>query len=234
MSALLAGLALGLASSAHCVAMCGPLVLAAGRGMGRSRAARLLHPVLYHAGRTLTYALLAAVAGAAGEALAVRGLGRALAVVAGMGLLIAAAGSLRVTGVERLTGGIAVRVVTLGTPILRWARTRPIAGPLAAGVLNGLVPCGMVYGALTTAAATGSASAAMVLMAGFGAGTAAILIVISAGAASLPRHVRTRLRPVAPLVMAAAAVVLIVRGVAPAQRHASPSHAVAHMHHPSN
>jgi sulfite exporter TauE/SafE len=231
MSALLAGLALGFASSAHCVAMCGPLVLAAGRTAGPSSAARVLQPLLYHTGRTVTYALLAGIVGLAGETLVMHGLGRTLAVAAGTGLLIAAAGSLRGTGIDRLTGGLASRVVVLGTPMLRWARTRRVAGPLAAGVLNGLLPCGMVYGALTTAAATGSAGAAMLLMTGFGVGTAAVLIAMSAGAASMPPTVRARLRPVAPVVLAVAAVILITRGVAAPHPHSTtPPSAAGHVH----
>jgi sulfite exporter TauE/SafE len=220
MSPFLAGLALGLASSAHCVAMCGPLLLVIGRGLTRSRRTRLVQTLLHHAARTLAYVLLAALAGRAGESLAVRGFGRGLAIVAGAGLLTAAAGSLPFRAGDRLGAALSSRVVRMGTPVLRWAQARPFAGPLVTGVLNGVLPCGMVYGALTAAGATASTTTAMMLMAGFGLGTAGVLTAVATGAVSVPQSFRSRLRPIAPIVMALAALILIIRGVAPSHQHA--------------
>jgi len=52
---LIAGLMLGMAGSLHCIGMCGPLVLMMPSGW--------LGTVVYHVGRTLTYALLGLIAG---------------------------------------------------------------------------------------------------------------------------------------------------------------------------
>ena len=227
MTAFVAGAALGLASSAHCVVMCGPLLATVARlHSSPSRAASLAQSLLHHAGRTAVYVLLSLPAGVAGESLAVRGFGRATAIAAGVLLLLAAAGSFRSVG--RLTAAISALAVGATAPLLRWSRARPVAGPLATGALNGLLPCGLVYGALTTAAASGSATGAMLLMTGFGAGTAAVLIALSAGVVALPAA--RRLRPLAPLALAAAAVLLLARGAAPLHDHRAPAPSVHHMH----
>jgi sulfite exporter TauE/SafE len=227
MTAFLTGLALGLASSAHCAAMCGPLVMAAGRiGRATARAPRLGQPLLHHAARTATYALLAAPAGLAAGAMAYRGLGRAVAVMAALALLVVAAGSLPI-GSGRAAAVLSRLVTRASAPALRLARSRPITGPLAVGVVNGLLPCGLVYGAMATAAATGSVVGAMTLMAGFGIGSSVTLIALAAGAASVPAALGARLRPLAPLVLVVAAAILVLRGVMPSQ-HAP---AGQHLHH---
>ena len=232
-AALLSGLALGVASSTHCAVMCGPLVLTVGRRLGgRSRAAQLRYAVLHHAGRVAVYAALAVPAGLGGQALVLSGFGRALALVAGGLLLAAAASALRLPFVDRVTSRVSAGVARAFTPVLRWASTRPIAGPLAAGALNGLLPCGLVYAALTAAAAAGSVPAAMLLMAGFGAGTSAVLIAIAVGSASISASMRTKLRPIGPVVLAVTALILIARGSAQPHPHgtAAPQPAAAHLH----
>jgi uncharacterized protein len=230
MTPLLAGLALGIASSAHCAAMCGPLVVTAARAVAvRSRIAHLGQMLLHHAARILVYAALAVPAGLAGETLAVNGFGRAAAIVAGLVLLAAALGSLRVRGFGRLGAAVSTLVALLSKPVLRWSVRHAVAGPLLTGALNGILPCGLVYGALTTAAATGSASGAVLLMIGFGAGTSAILLALTAGTAAIPPSMRLRLRPLAPIVLAVTAAILLARGAMPAHQHGAP--AAAEHHH---
>ena len=60
MTALLIGMAVGLASSAHCAAMCGPLVSALGGWLPAVNAtARCRYALLHHGARTLVYVALA-------------------------------------------------------------------------------------------------------------------------------------------------------------------------------
>jgi sulfite exporter TauE/SafE len=231
MTAMLAGLALGLASSAHCAAMCGPLVLTIGRRPGpASRAVQLRHALLHHTGRIAIYALLALPAGLVGQTLVFNGMGRVLAVGSGILLLAAAAGSVR----PRRGGGSPSSrwLARLSAPVVRWAAVRPVAGPLATGAVNGVLPCGLVYAAVTAAGAAGSVPDAVMLMAGFGAGTSLVLVAMSVWAASFPASLRIRLRPLSPVVLAVTAVILIARGVAPPHRHPVEATASAvHAHH---
>jgi sulfite exporter TauE/SafE len=220
MTTLAAGLALGVASSAHCVAMCGPLLLMVSRCAAPTKAARLRQALTHHGGRILVYVLMAVPAGIAGEALTDRGFGRALALVTGALLLGAAAGSLRLPLAAAAGARVSAAVARLAAPALRWAASRPLLGPLATGALNGLLPCGMVYAALTAAGASGSVSSAVLLMTGFGVGTAATLVAMTMGAAAVPPRLRLRLRPVAPAMLLLAGAILIARGVMAPQPHA--------------
>lgn len=216
MTALLTGLMLGAIGSGHCVGMCGPLVLTIERHLRRpSRRTQLRHALTYHAGRVLTYALLGVAAGIAGQTLAFWGLGRALAVTAGVVLLLAAIGSAipqRLRGWGATPAALASRACAVAG---QWSRLHGVAGPAIAGAANGLLPCGLVYSALLTAAAMGTATGAVALMAGFGLGTIPALVALSMAAASRTFAIRSGLRRLTPVLLALTAAMLLVRGLAP-------------------
>jgi sulfite exporter TauE/SafE len=218
MTPLVTGLIFGAIGSAHCIGMCGPLVLAVGRTLKRpSRRAVLQHSLTYHTGRVLTYALLGVAAGVAGETLSFWGLGRALAIAAGLLLLLAAIGAAipqRLRGVGAIPAVLATRACASAG---RWSRGHPVAGPMLAGAANGLLPCGLAYSALLTAAALGTGSGAILMMIGFGLGTVPALVGLSIAATHAP-GVRTHLRRLTPVLLAVTAVILLVRGFAPATR----------------
>lgn len=193
MEALLpAMLALGLASGLHCVGMCGGIVAAfsARRTIPIADASRP-RPLLYNAGRISTYALLGAAAGALGGAVPLmQGALPAqtvLFVLANAALVFA---GLYLAGAGRLLA----RLEDFAAPL--WRRVQPAAlrltraqTPLAtfgAGMLWGLLPCAMVYGALAVATLAGNAALGALAMLAFGAGTLPWLL----GASALAQRAR--------------------------------------------
>jgi sulfite exporter TauE/SafE len=217
MTAFVTGVVFGAIGSAHCAGMCGPLVLTITRGLGRpSPRAQVQHALPYHTGRVLTYVLLGLAAGIIGQTLSLWGLGRALAVMAGLVLLLAAAGTAGPAWLRQLGARPAALATRACVTVNRWNRVHPVAGPFLAGAANGLLPCGLVYSALLTAAALGSASGAVVLMAGFGLGTVPALVALSMAATSQALGIRSRLRRLTPVLLALTAALLLARGLAPA------------------
>jgi sulfite exporter TauE/SafE len=205
---MLAALLLGLLGSlGHCVGMCGAITLVLGRGqplVGQ----RL---VLAHLGRITTYALLGAGAGllglaartphgahAHGHTTAPTGLTLAQG---GLALLVAAAALYQALA---LLGRAPSPEILLAGLTRRWGRAMRGAGgvagrgPLrlyAAGLLWGLLPCGLVLTALLTAVVAGSPLAGAAAMLAFGLGTVPAQIGLGwlarrAGPAPLawPRH----------------------------------------------
>jgi sulfite exporter TauE/SafE len=204
---LLAGFA---GSLVHCVGMCGPFVVgqvvadsehARGRyDEWRRLAGAALLP--YHLGRLTTYTALGAVGGAATAlfaastgfawlSAALLGLGALLMIVQAIGLAFGAASPL-----SRL-------VVRLASPL---SASRHAAGRYALGLVLGLLPCGLLYGALAAAAGTGGAGGGAVAMLAFGAGTMPALV----GIGWLGLLLRRRLRGVVPWV---ATPLLVVNGL---------------------
>ncbi len=232
MTALVTGFVLGAVGSGHCVGMCGPLVLTIGRIQARSsHRGQARYALLYHAGRVLTYLALAVPAGLLGQALVLHGCGRALAIVAGLLLLASALGGFgaRLPGwLGSMGSAAATRACAAANS---WRGAHPVAGPVAAGAAHGLVPCGLVYAAVTAAAAMGSATDALVLMIGFGLGTAPALVALSFSATWLPVGLRLRLRLLTPVVLALTAALLLVRGLAPPASVPHDHHAAATVEH---
>jgi sulfite exporter TauE/SafE len=190
----------GLLGSVHCAGMCGGIVgaLSAAPSAGRpvpvpvrvpSSATRpaLVNVLAYNLGRIGSYMLAGALAGGIGQgagalarlpALQAGGYWMANLMLAMLGLYLMDAWR----GLARLEQGgqLLWRRVA---PLLR--RVLPGAGPhhaagagrmLAAGVLWGWLPCGMVYSVLATAMLTGSAFAGALVMLAFGLGTLPMLL----------------------------------------------------------
>jgi sulfite exporter TauE/SafE len=175
----------GLLGSGHCFGMCGGIAaglshVAAPSEPEQSQASpvrtRLAAAVLFNLGRVSSYAILGALAAwllaGAGEALAVPRWGRALrlltaAMIFGIGLQFLA--NLQLLGFIEKTGA---RVWKYVQPWAARASRRPGAsGRLLLGLCWGLLPCGLVYSVLATAATAGAPLQGGLVMVAFGLGT---------------------------------------------------------------
>ena len=221
MTELLAGFLLGVAGSVHCAAMCGPLVLAFRPLRTPGRVA------LYHATRVALYAGAGLISAAVGYTSQEMGLGRILSIAAGVVLLLLAVRRAGVAAGFSVGAGpaVATRVARafagLTRVLHRRAADRPVAGVIAAGAANALLPCGLVYAALAAATTFGTTASAVGFMLSFGLGTVPMLAMISALARSVPPGLRLRLRFAAPLALAALGILLIARGaMVPSSMHA--------------
>jgi sulfite exporter TauE/SafE len=194
----------GLFGSLHCVAMCGAFAVSCARHRAGLPA--------WHAGRILTYALLGAVAGAAGR------------VLPGPAWLPAAIASLFLLWFALALAGLVRDLPLLPQPLEHLGR-RALATPTVSaqalfGVVNGLLPCGLVYAALTVPMAIGDPLRGAALMLAFGAGT---IPALSIAAVSLRRVTLSRLwhrRLLAILILATGLWAIWARATtAPAQHH---------------
>jgi uncharacterized protein len=221
---LLAALVLGLASSVHCAAMCGPLVLALHRPAGGTGSTARL--VCHHAGRLTVYAGLGLMAGGVGRLAAVAGVGRLVAITAGA-LLVAGVIRERVFGRSRAFAGPG-RLVERGLAATRRGVDRhPILGGLLSGGVNGLLPCTPVYAAVTAATAMPDLSRGVAFMLLFGLGTIPSLVVVSALASRVSPGVRQRAALVTPVAIGLLGLLLIARGLPIGEA----AHALVHSHH---
>ena len=221
---LVAVLITGLLGSAHCLGMCGGFALALGALPGtRSFAVRF---AAYGVGKTATYAALGALAGSVGYALWLAAPAQRL-VTAVFGLAVVASGVLLWRGTSangRLGRWMASR---LTGPIGRLVGRRTFAASLGLGLVNGLLPCGLVWAMLAVAAAAGDPARGAVVMAVFGVATLpALLLAGTAGRWLVPRW-RQRVQRVGALVVILIGLLTVLRvtpaGVALAHAvHVSP------------
>lgn len=211
-----AALLLGLAGGAHCAGMCGGIVSALTLAPG-GRSRPFIFALAYHAGRACSYAAAGALVGALGQAgLALRGtLGvqQVLFGFASLALLVTGAALAGYTPVLR-------RVETVGAALWRqiepWSRPLlPATTPARAAVLGllwGWLPCGMVYGALLLALATGSMAGGALTMLAFALGTLPSLLVVGLFARrTAQRPAGRKLRLLAGSVVAAVGIYGLVQ-----------------------
>ena len=212
----------GLAGGAgHCVGMCGPLV--AGYAIAlRDRSATLPH-LSFHLGRVTTYAVAGGFVGASGSFVRVAAWAAPLQslLLAATGVVIALMG-LSVGGwlpwARRIEGSGPFRSAL--TNVAR--RAAEAGGPGAAfplGMATGLLPCGMVYTALLSAARTGMEGGSpadgfargFLAMAAFGAGTFPALFLFGKVVATAGPRLRGALAKAAAALLVAAGAMFVAR-----------------------
>ena len=164
---------LGLFSSVHCVGMCGPIVLMLPYSQ-ETRRKMLVETFTYHLGRVTIYSILGLLFGFLGRGLALAGLQQSLSVLFGVLLMVLAVFSYNYEN----------RLASIG--IFKKANEQVRRGfsyflkkknaHFILGMLNGLLPCGMVYWAIAASMLTFSLTKGALYMALFGLGTMPLLI----------------------------------------------------------
>lgn len=202
-------LMLGLAGSAHCAGMCGPLALALPRSAGAGWWPHLAGRLAYNLGRLTTYGLLGLAFGGLGRGLALAGVQRWVSIGLGVALLAGVAlGGTRGWKWPNLMNWAPAR--RLFGRLLQ----RPGAGTLTLlGGLNGLLPCGLVYAACAGAAVSGSGPAGAVYLLVFGLGTVPMMLGLALAGGALQVPLRARLQRVIPVALGVMGGWLIVRGL---------------------
>lgn len=204
-------LLLGAAGSAHCVGMCGPIAMAV-PSPSPAWSSRLQSTVLLNTGRIMTYALIGSAFGAFGKGLQLAGLQQAVSLAAGLFLLAAV---VLPGAFERWlpTGRATLLIGRLRSVMARnLKRTAPEALVIT-GMLNGLLPCGLVYAAAIGSMAMGGWLPGMAYMLLFGLGTWPMLFAVRLGGGLLGSRARQALRRASPVMVAAVAVLLLLRGL---------------------
>jgi len=187
---------LGLLGTAHCIGMCGPLVLAIPTAAGG-----IMAHLLYHLGRITTYAMVSGALGglgAAASAAARHATGDPLTTVARLqlGLSLAAALLLLGMGLARLGLVPAPRWLVVPSParipgfagLQRGAAAGRKLALLPLGLLLGLLPCGQSYAVFAAALPSGGLGRGALLGLAFGVGTVPGLLVLGTAAGRLARR----------------------------------------------
>lgn len=208
---LATALMLGVLGSAHCIGMCGPLALAvpsSGQGIG----ARLGSAVALNGGRVVTYALLGALFGLFGRGLQLAGLQQVVSITLGVIILIGllAPALLRFVRIGQAAGGLVIRLQ--GVMARQLKRTSP-EGLFFTGMLNGLLPCGLVYLAAAGAIAQDGWVQGALFMALFGLGTWPALVGLKVSGSYAGPGLRSALRKVTPYAYAIMGILFILRGM---------------------
>lgn len=191
----------GLAGGFHCIGMCGGVAAALSlKGCNAPLRPRLASQLCYNSGRILTYTLLGATAGLVGSSLDLVTLKSVSHwFLVGANIFVTTIGAATALGLGRLgisaLDGRGARF--LATPLRRAAATTSPLAALPLGMLLGLIPCGLVYAPLISAAASGSLILGAATMASLGLGTIPALLLFGTASSALSGWMRNGMQRVA-------------------------------------
>jgi sulfite exporter TauE/SafE len=156
---IITALVMGFAGSMHCVGMCSPLAM-----------------TVSNLSRILTYGLLGAIVGGAGWALPISGFQNILTLVLGIALLTFAALGVTSVHIPVLTSAIQKLTTILKSAFGKFLQRKNYISIFILGTLNGLLPCGLTFLALTYCLTLGSIGNSFYFMLLFGVGTSPVML----------------------------------------------------------
>jgi uncharacterized protein len=219
---------IGLAGSMHCIGMCGPLALSLPINHSNSLS-RIAGGLVYNSGRILSYGLLGLLFGALGNLIVAakwqNGLSIALGIVILLYLFIP-------KKYFHFSSGN-----YLGKPFM-WLRKQlgklfhsaKLSSVFFIGILNGFLPCGLVYLALTSSAITANPVSGGLFMLSFGAGTFPMMFATVLMGNYLNQSLRQKISKAVPALLFFMAVLLILRGMNLGIPFISPEIGEPHVH----
>lgn len=190
----LTAILMGLAGGLHCVGMCGPLVLAA-----TARSPFAGSKIIYNLGRVLTYGLLGIVAGTVGGLIQITPYQNLLAFTLGGIFLLIGFGAISGVHIPLLSSVIHRFTNWLKTTFGNFLKGRKNIFFL--GMLNGLLPCGLTYLALTYCLTLDSFVKGFLFMVIFGVGTIPVMVGLLWVLGSVLNKLRIGYRKVSMIVM---------------------------------
>ncbi len=210
-SLAITAIVLGALGSVHCIGMCGPIALSL-PVVSNNPLSRFISTLLYNAGRIITYAFLGSLFGIIGMSFAFFGYQQWLSIILGSLILVFLL-------LPKLTRSFQSKNIVLQI----FEKTRLAMGNLFSrknytslffiGLLNGLLPCGLIYMAIAAAISTGSIIKSSLFMALFGFGTLPVMWSIAFFGNSITMHIRMKIKRLYPYMMILMAVLLIIRGL---------------------
>ena len=199
---------LGFLGSFHCLGMCGPIAIAFS---AQDNSRFLTNKIFYNLGRTVTYSLLGLIVGALGLSLQLAGVQQWLSIVMGAMIILMAfyykrsEGWIATKGFSGLAGVVKFR---LKKYLQMGGRTAFFAG----GLINGLLPCGMVYIALIASLALQSPFWGGAYMFAYGVGTIPMMLAVMLSGKLFSVSLRQRFLRVMPYFAIVIGVLFILRG----------------------
>lgn len=204
-------LMMGAVGSMHCIGMCGPLAMSL-PVVSKTHGGKFLYTLLYNLGRIVTYACLGAVLGLLGASFAMAGLQQVLSIAVGVVILlyiIFPRNKWALSSAGKTQQLFEILRNKLGNLFFK----KKYHAVFFIGLLNGLLPCGLVYMAIAGAVSTASLGNSIIFMAAFGLGTLPVMWSVAFFGSFISMQTRTFIKKAYPYLMVFMACLLIVRGL---------------------
>ncbi|MEX1239138.1 MAG: sulfite exporter TauE/SafE family protein [Cyclobacteriaceae bacterium] len=200
-------LLIGFAGSFHCLGMCSPLAMA----VTSMKPSALFNRFLYNTGRITTYALMGSIVSGAGFLLPFHKFQNIISIALGLALLVIGFGGLRKITIPGLTSLMQKLSSRLKALFGRQLKHKSMGAIVILGALNGLLPCGLTFIALTWCLTLKGPLDGFNFMLLFGAGTLPVMLGVTGILPVLINRFNWNLQRVTTAVLIFSGCILIAR-----------------------
>lgn len=204
------GFLIGFLGSVHCIGMCGPIALMI--PTSKNPFLKFFQIITYNLGRVFTYSLFGLFFGLVGESVRVMEIQQIVSIVVGALLILIVLGTL--FSYHKAANRANKWVTQLFHPIKKKfgaLLTKERKNLLAIGVLNGFLPCGLIYFALAASITANSIGGSILFMAAFGLGTLPAMLVFMYFKSAINQ--RINISKIVPYMLLAMGMILVIRGM---------------------
>ena len=209
---LITPLTIGLVGSLHCMGMCGPIVVALPLKK-HNLFSKIAGAILYNSGRVITYSLLGIFFGMLGRGLRLAGFQQWTSILLGSAMVVSVlypAIFKEKISFSGLFSGFSARLVV---SLRRLFTDRSYFSLFMIGILNGLLPCGLVYVAIAGAISSGNVWTGAFFMMFFGIGTIPLLLIATLASDAIGQRIRQKMQRVVPYFVFMLGLLFILRGM---------------------
>jgi len=213
---------LGLISSLHCIGMCGPIamMLPVSHNNPQKKALQIL---TYHGGRIFSYATVGLLFGFLGRGLYMAGFQQRLSIFAGVAIIIITLLPQKAFAKYNFSTPWLGLISKVRTALGKQFKKQSFSAIFSIGILNGLLPCGMVYAALFGALAMQHIAYGSLYMVLFGIGTIPLMSSIVYLQQFMSVRVRSNIQKIIPYAMMCIGILFVLRGLGLGIPYVSPS-----------
>lgn len=209
---LFSALFFGLISSLHCVGMCGPIAMML--PVDRSNEAKkVLQILLYHLGRITAYASLGLVFGILGKSFYLAGLQQQLSIFVGIFMILIVIIPEKIFMRYNFSKPVFRLISKVKSALGSQFKKKTNSALFTIGLLNGFLPCGLVYVALFGALAMQGISLGVLYMVLYGLGTIPMMSLAVYFGGFLSLNFRNKLQKIIPVVGVLIGTLFIFRGL---------------------
>jgi len=212
MEFLIAAIVIGFLGGFHCIGMCGPIAMAL-PVHNKSIVEKTMSILVYNFGRIATYGLFGILFGAIGKSFALFGFQQALSIILGSLILVFVIFSYFKKIESRIFSKLYFLINRVKQKLTQLFHKRNTSAFFSIGLLNGLLPCGLVYIALAGAMATGDIVKGILFMVFFGLGTLPFMFAVTYYSNFISIKLRNQMRRAVPIFVGVMAVLMILRGM---------------------
>ena len=213
---------LGLISSLHCIGMCGPIAMMLPVDH-QNKAKKVTQIVTYHFGRLTAYATIGLIFGLLGRGFFLAGLQQKMSIFIGVAMIIAVLIPEKVFSRYNFSKPVFKVISKIKSNLGSQFKNRSYKSLFTIGLLNGFLPCGMVYVALFGAIAMQSPTFGVLYMLLFGLGTMPLMTIVVYIHSLIKLPFRNRIQKAIPYVAIIIGVLFILRGLGLGIPYISPS-----------